>query len=78
MRAANDNCRVTKWRAPPGYKEQVEDIRYELEQDLIEAMDVDQRLQYRRHGIVPHELAPIAARIEIKIAAAIDALRGAA
>jgi hypothetical protein len=78
MRAANDNIRITRWRAPSGYKERADDIRYELEQDLIEAMDVDQRVKYRKHGIVPLELESIAARIEVEVAAAIDALRDAA
>lgn len=78
MRAANDNIRVPKWKAPSGYKDRADDIRYELEQDLIEAMDSSQRVQYRKHGIVPIELESIAARIEVEVAAAIDAMRVAA
>lgn len=78
MRAANDNTRSSKRRVPYGYKKQAEDIRYELEQDLIEAMDSDQRAQYRRHGIVPVDLESLAARVELRIAEAIDALRDAA
>ncbi|MEV4606177.1 hypothetical protein MRBLMR1_001117 [Neorhizobium sp. LMR1-1-1.1] len=72
MQAANDNQPVHSRRKSSLRTEKEADIRYELEGDLIEAMDTDQRVLYRKHGIVPDELRSIAARVEAEIAAAID------
>ena len=78
MRAANDNTSAKSFRRPPKYKGIEGDIRNELEDDLINAMDVDQRVLYRRHGIVPTELEYLARRVESEIAAAMSALRNEA
>lgn len=65
--AANDNRKTF-----------AKDIRYELEGTLIEAMDVEERVRYRKDGTVPPEFRYLADRIESEIAAEIESYRGEA
>lgn len=74
MRADNDNS-PGHVRIRAGYKEREEEIRYEFEDDLIEAMNVEQRVAYRRHGTVPAELRYLADRVEANIAREISIMR---
>jgi hypothetical protein len=69
--AANDNSAIAKIPAKTSVKKQVREyeanVRYEHEDRLIEAMSVEQRVRYRKTGIVPGEFQGLADEIEADI-----------
>lgn len=70
--AANDNVSGAPRRKSARYKEIEAEIRYELEGDLIEAMDSGERARYRKSRAVPFELKQLSQKIEAAINQAVQ------